>query len=88
MPSGHGNGLRPRIRTNGRRNAHEPVNLILDFEHAHVSGHSFGRVGIDAFSPKAFLHRNMQQNLAVRLPSLPIDHMVNAIVQVEADSIP
>src|SRR6516225_3492050 len=40
MPSGHGNGLRPRIRTSGRRNAHEPVNLILDFEHAHVSSHS------------------------------------------------
>ena len=37
-PSGHGNGLRPWIRTNARRNAHEPLNLPLDCEHAHVSG--------------------------------------------------
>src|SRR5271167_3870832 len=46
--SGHGNGLRPWIRTNGRRTAHEPLNLTLDFEHAHVSGHSretFGHAG-------------------------------------------
>jgi hypothetical protein len=28
------------IRANGRRTAHEPVNLTLDFEHAHVSSHS------------------------------------------------
>jgi hypothetical protein len=27
------------IRTNGRRTAHEPLNLTLDCEHAHVSGH-------------------------------------------------
>src|SRR5262249_44135264 len=39
-PSGHGNGLRLWIRTNGGRTAHEPVNLTLDFEHAHVSSHS------------------------------------------------
>src|SRR4030088_1777014 len=38
-PSGHGNGLRPWIRTNGRRTAHEPLNLTLDLEHAHVSRH-------------------------------------------------
>jgi hypothetical protein len=25
-PSGHGNGLRPWIRNNGRRNAHELLN--------------------------------------------------------------
>jgi hypothetical protein len=35
----HGNGLRPWIRANGRRTAHEPLNLILDFKHAHVNGH-------------------------------------------------
>jgi enoyl-CoA hydratase/carnithine racemase len=35
---GSWNGLRPWIRTNGRRTAHEPLNLTLDFEHAHVSG--------------------------------------------------
>src|SRR5437764_8874921 len=39
-PSGHGNGLRPWIRNNDRRAAHEPVNLPLDCKHAHVSGHS------------------------------------------------
>ena len=38
-PSGHGNGLRPWIRNNHRRTAHEPVNLPLDCKHAHVSGH-------------------------------------------------
>src|ERR1700682_6222919 len=38
-PSGHGNGLRPWIRNNDRRTAHEPLNLTLDFEHAHVSSH-------------------------------------------------
>jgi hypothetical protein len=38
-PSGHGNGLRPWIRTNRRRTAHEPLNLTLDLEHAHVSSH-------------------------------------------------
>jgi hypothetical protein len=38
-PSGHGNGLRPWIRTSGRRTALQPLNLILDLEHAHVSGH-------------------------------------------------
>src|SRR5712691_8859658 len=38
-PSGHGNGLRPWIRTNRRRTAHEPPNLTLDLDHAHVSGH-------------------------------------------------
>ena len=36
-PSGHGNGLRPWIRNNDRRTAHEPLNLPLDCEHAHVS---------------------------------------------------
>src|ERR1700676_5048660 len=36
-PSGHGNGLRPWIRTNGRRAAHEILNLTLDLEHAHVN---------------------------------------------------
>src|SRR5258708_21814722 len=36
-PSGHGNGLRPWIRNNGRRTAYEPLNLTLDLEHAHVS---------------------------------------------------
>jgi hypothetical protein len=35
---GSWNGLRPWIRTNGRRTAHEP--LTLDFERAHVNGHS------------------------------------------------
>src|SRR5437660_6971324 len=39
-PSGHGNGLRPWIRNNDRRAAHEPVNPPLDCKHAHVSGHS------------------------------------------------
>src|SRR5260221_7473514 len=39
-PSGHGNGLRPWIRTNGQRTAHEPLNLTLDCEHAHVNGRS------------------------------------------------
>src|SRR5262249_40972588 len=39
-PSGHGNGLRLWIRTNGRRTAMNPVSLTLDFEHAHVSSHS------------------------------------------------
>src|SRR5438477_3394260 len=38
-PSGHGNGLKPWIRNNDRRAAHEPVNLPLDCKHAHVSGH-------------------------------------------------
>jgi hypothetical protein len=41
-PSGHGNGLRPWIRNNGWRTAHEPLNLTLDLEHAHVSGHPAG----------------------------------------------
>lgn len=40
--SGHGDGLRPWIRTNCRRTAHEPLNLTLDLEHAHVSVHKFG----------------------------------------------
>ena len=39
-PSGHGNGLRPWIRNNDRRAAHEPVNLPLDCKQAHVSGYS------------------------------------------------
>src|SRR6516164_4055088 len=39
-PSGHRNGLRLWIRTNGRKTALQPLNLNLDFEHAHVSGHS------------------------------------------------
>jgi len=34
------NGLRLWIRTNGRRTANEPLNLTLDFEHAHLSGYS------------------------------------------------
>src|SRR5438477_11104633 len=38
-PSGHGNGLKPWIRNNDRRAAHEPVNLPLDCKHAHVSSH-------------------------------------------------
>jgi hypothetical protein len=38
-PSGHGNGLRPWIQNNGRRTAYEPLNLTLDLEYAHVSGH-------------------------------------------------
>src|SRR5258707_15103351 len=51
-PSGHGNGLRPWIRTNGRRTAHEHLNLTLDFVHAHVSGHSLSdRGGLKSFSP-------------------------------------
>src|SRR5260370_42237419 len=29
-PSGHRNGLRPWIRSNGRRTDHEPLNLTLD----------------------------------------------------------
>src|ERR1700730_9499464 len=36
VPSGHASGLRPRIRNNDRRTAHEPLNLTLDFKHAHV----------------------------------------------------
>src|SRR5205085_1721745 len=40
-PSGHGNGLKPWIRNNDRRAAHEPVNLPLDCKHAHVSRHSW-----------------------------------------------
>jgi len=39
-PSGHRNGLRLWIQTNGRKTALQPLNLTLDFEHAHVSGHS------------------------------------------------
>ena len=39
-PSGHRNRLRLWIRTNGRRTALQPVNLSLDFEHAHVSSYS------------------------------------------------
>jgi hypothetical protein len=50
-PSGHGNGLRPWIRTNGRRTAHEPLNLTLDLEHAHVSGHPSDRDQIAEFYP-------------------------------------
>src|SRR6202035_5419939 len=42
-PSGHENGLRPWIRNNGRRTAHELLNLTLDCEHAHVNGHSLLR---------------------------------------------
>src|ERR1700693_3370662 len=38
--SGHGNGLRPWIRNNNRRTAHELLNLTLDLDHAHVSGRS------------------------------------------------
>src|SRR6266851_8449707 len=30
-------GLRPWIRNNGRRTVHEPLNLTLDVEHAHVN---------------------------------------------------
>jgi hypothetical protein len=37
--SGHGNGLRPWIRNNNRRTAHELLNLTLDLDHAHVSWH-------------------------------------------------
>src|SRR5580704_1086501 len=37
--TGHENGLRPWIRTNGRRTDHEPLNLPLDLEHSLVSGH-------------------------------------------------
>src|SRR6266571_6658607 len=33
-------GPRPWIRNNGRRTVHEPLNLTLDVEHAHVSGQS------------------------------------------------
>jgi hypothetical protein len=36
---GSWNGLRPWIRTNSRRTAHESLNLSLDCERAHVSGH-------------------------------------------------
>src|SRR6516225_1228921 len=35
-PSGHRNGLRLWIQTNGRKTALQPLNLTLDFEHAHV----------------------------------------------------
>src|ERR1700693_4503224 len=41
--SGHGNGLRPWIRNNNRRTAHELLNLTLDLDHAHVSWHSLDR---------------------------------------------
>ena len=50
-PSGHGNGLRPWIRTNGRRIAHEPLNLTLDYEHAHVNGHLVLRPQPTAVAP-------------------------------------
>src|SRR5260221_2786835 len=43
-PSGHGNGLRPWIRNNGRRTAYEPLNLTLDLEYAHVSGLSLSMI--------------------------------------------
>src|SRR6266567_9365381 len=43
-------GPRPWIRNNGRRTVHEPLNLTLDVEHAHVSGH----LSIDSIS--AALH--------------------------------
>ena len=39
-PSGHRNGLRLWIQTNGRKTALQPLNLTLDFEHAHVRSHS------------------------------------------------
>ena len=38
-PSGHREGLRPWIRTNGWGTAND-LNPTLDFEHAHVSSHS------------------------------------------------
>src|SRR6202162_1953285 len=51
--SGHGNGLRPWIRNNNRRTAHELLNLTLDLDHAHVSCHpgrfvraAFFRIGL------------------------------------------
>src|ERR1700693_4469568 len=43
--SGHGNGLRPWIRNNNRRTAHELLNLTLDLDHAHVSSHFAGSAG-------------------------------------------
>ena len=51
-PSGHGNGLRPWIRNNDRRAAHEPVNLPLDCKHAHVSGRSVVRPHLDRRQPR------------------------------------
>ena len=51
-PSGHGNGLRPWIRTNRRRTAHEPPNLTLDLEHAHVSGRSVVWPHLDRRQPR------------------------------------
>src|ERR1700756_1386457 len=41
-PSGHREGLRPWIRTNGWGTAND-LNPTLDFEHAHVSSHSRDR---------------------------------------------
>ncbi|HXP05740.1 MAG TPA: hypothetical protein VN808_16585, partial [Stellaceae bacterium] len=55
-PSGHGNGLRPWIQTNRRRTAYEPLNLTLDFEHAHVNGRSlrhYRTAEIDPYGPFA-----------------------------------
>src|SRR6516225_8617503 len=68
MPSGHGNGLRPRIRTSGRRNTHEPVNLILDFEHAHVSGHSIQPPSFLKGDPPATRLLNLDRPFAHKLP--------------------
>ena len=59
-PSGHGNGLKPWIRNNDRRAAHEPVNLPLDCKHAHVSGHSPGTSNRLESDPKAVVAQNRQ----------------------------
>src|SRR5438105_766273 len=69
-PSGHGNGLKPWIRNNDRRAAHEPVNLPLDCKHAHVSGHS--EAAIDKISSILLQHHDI-----VLLPQIPYDVVDN-----------
>ena len=51
VPSGHASGLRPRIRNNDRRTAHEPLNLTLDFKHAHVTSHRTNVISSAAHDP-------------------------------------
>ena len=64
-PSGHGNGLRPWIRTNARRNAHEPLNLTLDCEHAHVSGHLLPEATTAAISTLVLIGQTAEHMLVV-----------------------
>src|SRR6516162_4258500 len=56
-PSGHRNGLKLWIQTNGRKTALQPLNLTLDFEHAHVNGHWHTREPAARSDPKEALDR-------------------------------